>query len=92
MSLLLRHIILIPSQPVFALSPYCYVLSREATNTNFIAFGLTRSMPEPTIYHTGGYHTNHYTTDAVAWEHKQTMYMYLNVHCMTIFVMPIGSD
>jgi len=30
------HIILIPSQPVFTLSPECYVLSREATNTNFI--------------------------------------------------------
>jgi hypothetical protein len=36
------HIILIPSQPVFALSPSCYVLSGEATNTNFIVFGLTR--------------------------------------------------
>jgi hypothetical protein len=31
-----RHIILIPSQPVFALSPKCCVLSGEATNTNFI--------------------------------------------------------
>ena len=30
------HIILIPSQPVFAFSPECYVLSREATNINFI--------------------------------------------------------
>jgi hypothetical protein len=35
---------LIPSQPVFALSPYCCMLSGEATNTNFIVFGLTRSM------------------------------------------------
>ena len=32
----LGHIILIPSQPVFALSPSCLVLSGEATNTNFI--------------------------------------------------------
>jgi hypothetical protein len=31
-----RHIILIPSQPVFALTPYCCVLSHEAANTNFI--------------------------------------------------------
>ena len=39
----LRHIILIQSQPVLALSPYCCVLSREATNTNFIVFSLTQS-------------------------------------------------
>jgi len=41
------------------------VLSEEATNTNFIVFGLTRSRHESTIYHTRGEHTNHYTTDAV---------------------------
>jgi hypothetical protein len=35
---LLGHIILIPSQPVFVLSPYCCVLSGKATNTNFIVF------------------------------------------------------
>jgi hypothetical protein len=38
----LRHIILIPSQQVFALTPNCCLLSREATNTNFIVFGSTR--------------------------------------------------
>ena len=32
----LGHIILIPSQPVFALSPKCCVLSGKATITNFI--------------------------------------------------------
>ena len=37
----LGHIILIPSQLVFVLSLSCYVLSGEATNTNFIIFGLT---------------------------------------------------
>ena len=37
----------------------------EATNTNFIVFGLTRSGLKPTIYHTRGEHANHYTTDAV---------------------------
>ena len=41
------------------------VLTREATNTNFIVFGLTRSGLKPTIYHTRGEHTNHYSTDAV---------------------------
>ena len=37
--------------------------SVEATNSNFIVFGLTRSGLEPTIYCTRG--TNHYTTNAV---------------------------
>ena len=35
----LGHIILIPSQPVFALSPEWCVLSGEVTHTNFIVFG-----------------------------------------------------
>ena len=39
----LGHMILIPSQSVFALTPWCCVLSEEATNTNFIVFGLIRS-------------------------------------------------
>jgi hypothetical protein len=56
------HIIPIPSQPVFALS--CCVLSGEATNTNFIVFGLTRPGLEPTIYRILGQHADHYTTDA----------------------------
>jgi hypothetical protein len=34
--------ILISSQPVFALSAECFMLSREATNTNSIVFGLSR--------------------------------------------------
>jgi hypothetical protein len=48
----LWHIILIPSQPVFALSPECCLLSGEATNTNFIVFGLIWPALEPTIYRT----------------------------------------
>ena len=62
---LLRHIILIPSQQVFALSPKCCMLSGEATNTNLIVFGLTRLGLEATIYHTPGEHANHYATDTV---------------------------
>jgi hypothetical protein len=34
----LRHIILIPSQPVFAFIPWCYVLCGEATNTSLIVY------------------------------------------------------
>jgi hypothetical protein len=40
------------------------MLSGEAIKTNFIVFGLTRWGLEPTIYHTRGEHTNHYTTNA----------------------------
>jgi hypothetical protein len=71
----LEHIILIPRQPVFALSPSCCVLSAEATHINlFIVFGLTRLRLEPTIYHSLGEHTNHYTTD------EPTIYRSLGKH------------
>jgi hypothetical protein len=43
------------------------MLSEEATNTNFIVFGLTRSGLEPTIYHTRFEHANNYTTDTVIY-------------------------
>ena len=39
------------------------MLSREATNINFIVFGLTQSGFEPTIYRTRDEYANHYTTD-----------------------------
>ena len=52
----LGHIIPIPSQAVFVRSPYFCMLSRKATNINFIVFALTRSRFEPTIYHTHGEH------------------------------------
>ena len=61
----LGHIILIPREPVFALSPYCCMLSGEATNTNFIVFGLTQLRLEPMIYRTRGESANHYATDEV---------------------------
>ena len=41
------------------------MLGGEATNTNCIVFGLTRTGLEPTIYRTRGEHANHYTTNAV---------------------------
>ena len=64
-----------PTQQVFALFPN--VLVREATNTNFIVFGLTRSGLEPTSYRTRGEHTNHYTTDAVP-SYLRRAYLYAN--------------
>jgi hypothetical protein len=48
----LGYIILIPSQPVFALSHERCVFSGKATYTNFIVFGLTRPGLEPNIYRT----------------------------------------
>jgi hypothetical protein len=66
---LLRHIIPIPSQPVFTLSHQCCMTSRKATSINFMVFGKTRSELEPTIYCIWGEHANHYTTDDV----KSTM-------------------
>ena len=57
----LRHINLIPSQSVFALSPQCYMLIREARNTDFIVIGLTQSGLGSTIYRT----QDAYTTDVV---------------------------
>jgi hypothetical protein len=66
----LGHIILIPRQPVFALSPECCVRSGEATKNNFIVFGLTWSGLELKIYHTRGEHANHYTTDAIFYVEK----------------------
>jgi hypothetical protein len=41
------------------------MLGGEATNTNFIVFGLTRLGLELTIYCTQGEHANNYATDAV---------------------------
>ena len=47
------------------LSPECCMLSGEATNTNFIVFGLTHSGLEPTNNRTRVEHANHCTTDAI---------------------------
>jgi hypothetical protein len=44
---------------------YYYIhMSGEATDTNCIVFGLTRSGLEHTIYHIRGEHAIHYTIDA----------------------------
>jgi hypothetical protein len=55
----LGHIILIPSQIVFAQIPKMMsVLSCEGTHANCIIFGLIRPRIEPTATHTRGEHAN----------------------------------
>jgi hypothetical protein len=41
------------------------MLSGEATNTNFLVFGLTQPGLDPMIYRTQGEHADHYATDGV---------------------------
>jgi hypothetical protein len=73
----LWHIILIPRQQAFALSPYSCVLSREATYTNLTVLGLIWTWFDPTIYCTLCKHVNHYTTNA-ATEQEQK---YWHIQC-----------
>jgi len=61
----LIHIILIPSQPIFALTPYCCLYSGKAANTNFIVCGLTRLWMEPTIYGTPGWPLHHWCSSLI---------------------------
>jgi hypothetical protein len=63
MSLHSGHIILIQTQPVFALT--LNSACGEATQTNLKVFGLTRPGLEHTIYRTRREHARHYTTDEV---------------------------
>ena len=63
---------------LFLLKVAC--LAGEATNNNFMVFGLTAGL-EPTIYRTRDEHANHYATDAVIYIYMailklQTEYIY----------------
>ena len=73
----IEHIILIPSQPVVALTLWCCMPIGEATHTNLIVFGLTRPGLEPTICRTRGERANHYTTDAFP---SLSLYSYLYIY------------
>jgi len=56
------------SQPVFALTAYCCMLTGEATNTNLNVFCLTKRGIEPTIYRTREEHSSRPTLwDPEAW-------------------------
>jgi hypothetical protein len=54
------------------------VLSGEATNTNFIVFGLTRLGFEPTIHRTQRKNVNNDTTDTVHYRKKEEYLINLN--------------
>ena len=58
------------------------MINGEATNTNFIVFGSTRSGLVPTIYHTWDEQANHYTTDAVRKQVKQSNF--IHIHKVTL--------
>jgi hypothetical protein len=67
----LGHIILIPNQPVFALSLSACLAEKQQITIS--VFGSTRSGLKPL---TRGEHANHYITDAVVWEYrKKSNYM-----------------
>ena len=74
---LLRRIILVRIQAVFLLTPYYFVFSGEAANTNCIIFVLTWPDLELIIYLTREEHTNQYTTDAVCIIDKDVFHFYL---------------
>jgi hypothetical protein len=46
-----------------------------------MVFGLTRTLPEPTIDRTRGEHVNHYTTDAV-----RVRFVYTCTHVYNLFL------
>jgi hypothetical protein len=89
----LGHNILIPSQPVIALTPKCCMFSQEAVNTNIIVFGLTWPGLEHTIYHTQSEHTNHYITETLRifrnYRHLFERQFWTN---HTIFIRPKKLD
>ena len=58
------HIILIPSQPVFALNHKCCVLSEEAANTNLVWLDL-------------GLNSKSTTLEAVLWHVDNLLFLYM---------------
>ena len=62
------------------------MLSGEATNNNFIVFGLTRLVLDPKIYRSQGEHPNHYATDAVTMQDEFLEWQYFS------YIMMISSE
>ena len=65
------------------------MLSGEATNTNFIVFGLTQSGLEPTIYRTHGEHANQYSTDAVLYFPNPSWTNFINEMYLCFLILSI---
>ena len=72
----LRHIILSPSHQVLAVALNTARLNREAAHVNIIVHGLIWPRLEHTIYHRGGEHANHFTTDFIILYLKSTTWLY----------------
>jgi len=69
------------------------VLRREATNTKFIVFGLTRPGLKPAIYHTRDEHANHrLTIDAISHcdEDPNIVYEYISYFLQTYKIIGIS--
>ena len=65
-----------PSLPVFALTPWWYMLSRDATDSNLIVWF------DQMIYHTRSELVNHYTTNGAKW-----LYGPLNVNTIEFWLV-----
>ena len=62
------------------------MLGREATNINFIVFGLTQPGFEHMVYYTWGEHINHSTTDTVSFTRSNILDYNTQVLCCKIFI------
>ena len=67
------------------------MLSGEATNTNFIIFGLNRPGLEPTISRTRGEHTNQYATDAVYRFDNTICFSLIYIACNVVSLLKING-
>ena len=67
------------------------MLSGEATNINFIVFGLIRPGLELTIYRTRSEHANHYTTVAVPRDDDHTAELY-NIGSGLLCLTPLSRS
>jgi hypothetical protein len=68
------------------------MLSGEATNTNSIVDGLTKTGLEPTIYSTWGKQANHYTTVTFIILYKKQSNLWSSVNIDIIYLFHYQSE